>query len=64
MIQFFPSFNLGDAGVVAMLAVMWWRLGSLEKKVERAAPRDLAEAQHDSLQTQINGIHKRMDLAN
>lgn len=61
MIQFFPSFNLGDAGVVAMLAVMWWRLGALEKKVDRAVPRDVLDAEHEGLQKQINGIHHRLD---
>lgn len=61
MIQFFPSFNLGDAGVVAMLAVMWWRLGSVEKKVEQMVPKEVSDAEHMTLQKQINGIHHRLD---
>jgi hypothetical protein len=62
VIQFFPSFNLGDASVVAMLAVMWWRLGSVEKKMEKMTPQDVTNAKADGLQKQINGLHHRIDM--
>lgn len=44
-----------------MLAVMWWRLGSVEKKVEQMVPKEVSDAEHMTLQKQINGIHHRLD---
>jgi hypothetical protein len=61
MIQFFPSFNLGDAGVVAMLAVMWWRLGSVEKSIKEAATREEVDAHVTGLRREINGVGRAID---
>lgn len=58
----FLSFSIGDAGIMALIAVMWWRLGAVEAKVDKMVPKDVSDAEHEGLQKQINGIHRRLDV--